>query len=165
MWLWSLFSSSSSRFSKPPLDRLLIRVSRRLIYAKCSIKTSVQTAQRQIKRPWRRCSRIYCIIADRIVKTADSVKVRSISNTGKVHRSSFCSGRNSINRTPDALSSMDCMDDPMVTNQAGRSRINPSSTDRQLRWSSEPSLWQQAPIDVWHGQGRCCIQWAIEGTG
>jgi hypothetical protein len=28
-------------------------------------------------------------------------------------------GRNSINRTPDALSSMDCADDALFPNQAG----------------------------------------------
>ena len=33
-------------------------------------------------------------------------------------------GRTSINRTPDALSSMDCIDDHLVTNQTGRSITN-----------------------------------------
>ena len=42
------------------------------------------------------------------------------------------SGRNSINRTPDALSSMDCMDDPMGSNQTGMSQIDRLSTDRKV---------------------------------
>jgi hypothetical protein len=36
----------------------------------------------------------------------------------------FSSGRNSINRTPDALSSMDCVDDSLFPNQAGMSKEN-----------------------------------------
>lgn len=44
----------------------------------------------------------------------------------------FPSGRNSINRTPDALSSMDCMDDPMDSNQTGMSQIDRLSTERKV---------------------------------
>lgn len=36
-----------------------------------------------------------------------------------MHDSRSNSGRNSINRTPDALSSMDCMDDPLLPNHTG----------------------------------------------
>ena len=58
------------------------------------------------------------------MKIVDLAMVQSSSS--RIDRSlteSLFLGRASINRTPDALSSMDYMDDPLLSNQAGNSIV------------------------------------------
>lgn len=50
----------------------------------------------------------------------DGISLSLVSILSMHHRHHSSLGRASINRTPDALSSMDCMDDPLAGNQAGR---------------------------------------------